>query len=85
MDGKSVPENSRTEYRGFAGDMHGPTVISADKDISSGQDIISTGWHINIRYDVWRICPKPKAIDKIFANLFYRLPSDICDEDVICR
>jgi hypothetical protein len=46
MDGKSVLENSRAEYRGFARDMHGPTAISADKDISSGQDIISTGWHI---------------------------------------
>ena len=33
------------------------------------------------------ICPRPKAVDKTFAALFYRLPPNVCDEeqDILCR
>ena len=47
--------------------------------------MIGIGWYLNLRYEVWRISPKPKAVDKIFAALFFRLPLDVCDEGKVFR
>jgi hypothetical protein len=47
--------------------------------------MVGIGWHLNLRYEVWRISPKAKAIDKIFAALFFRIPLDICNEGKVFK
>jgi hypothetical protein len=85
IDAKSRLQGSREEYKRAARDIHGPEAVSAEKDIVCGQDMVGIGWHLNLRYEVWRISPKAKAIDKIFTALFFRIPLDICNEDKVFK
>jgi hypothetical protein len=80
IDGESRIDESRGKYRASAEEVHGPGCIEPRKDLKHGQDLEAIGWYMNLRYDQWRIGPKPKALTKIFAALFLRLPPDVCDE-----
>ena len=70
MDAKSQLKTSRDDYKKAVTDIYGLKVIEPRKDVDCEQDMIAIGWYFNLRYDVWRVCPKPKGLDKIYAALF---------------
>ena len=59
---------------------HGPDCVAPRKDIDWGQHPVAIGWEMDLRYDCWTVCPKPQAIDKIYAALHLVLPENFCDE-----
>ena len=75
-------DRSRAEYREGVTCSFGSKAIAPKKDKFWGQDLEAIGWHLNTRYEVWRVAPKQKGLDKIYASLFIRLPSNVCDEEV---
>ena len=83
IDAASKIEAERTECRKIIRGIVGPDAVKAEKDILWGQDFQMIGWAMNLRYDVWRVAPKPRAIEKIYAALFYQLPENFCDEEVV--
>ena len=81
IDSNRSIESSRNQYREGVIKTFGPKSISDDKDKYWGQDLEAIGWQLNTRYEVWRVAPKQKGLNKIYASLFIRLPMDFCDED----
>ena len=81
IDSSSLMEQSRSQYREGVANVFGPDAVAAKKDIYWGQDLQAIGWHLNTRYEIWRVAPKQKGLDKIYASLFIRLPPNVCDED----
>ena len=81
IDSDKHIEPSRNHYREGAKILFGIESVSPLKDKYWKQDIEAIGWHLNTRYDVWRVAPKQKGLDKIYASLFIRLPMNFCDED----
>ena len=61
--------------------MHDQKYISLRKDILWGQHPVVVGREFDLRYDQWTVCPKPRAMDKIFAALHLVLPRNFCDEE----
>ena len=74
-------ETSRNQYRQGVTNTFGYKSISDDKDKYWGHDLEAIGWQLNTRHDVWRVAPKQKGLNKIYAALFIRLPMDFCDDD----
>jgi hypothetical protein len=54
--------------------IFGPEACNAKKTKMHGQDLVALGWAFNLRKDIWRVGPKPRAVRKIFAALFLWLP-----------
>ena len=71
----------REAARGHARACHGPDCVAPRKDIDWGQHPVAIGWELDLRYDRWTVCPKPRAIDKIYAALHFVLPGNFCDEE----
>ena len=78
------PDSKIGGFRGVARkhakNVHGPECVAPRKDILWGQHPVVIGWEFDLRYDRWTVCPKPRAIDKIYAALHLVLPSNFCDE-----
>lgn len=70
IDAKSKLRKSREDHKEHAINVHGPNEVEPSKDVYHGQDMVCIGWYLNLRYHVWRISPKVKALDEIFAALF---------------
>ena len=85
IDMRSAMEESRAEYRSAVRTPFGPKGIAAKKDVFLGEDLLCLGWHLNLRGKVWRVGPKKRALDKIFAYLYLVLPSNGTDEDAEIR
>jgi len=81
LSGESKIEPCRGEARKHARAVHGPECIAPEKDILWGQHPVIIGWELDLRYDRWTVCPKPQAIDKIYAALHLVLPENFCDEN----
>ena len=81
ITGESLIEKSRDSLRDIIRGVNGPTSVKPEKDVLSHQDMEMIGWSINLRYKVWRVSPKPRAIIKIYAAIFYMLPMNFCDEN----
>ena len=76
-------ERYREAARMNARNVHGPECIAPRKDVLWGQHPIVIGWEFDLRYDHWTVCPKPHAIDKIYAALHLVLPESFCDEGAV--
>ena len=50
--------------------LFGKFGVNPDKLIRYEEDLISIGWRFNLRRDVWKVMPKPKALRKLFACVF---------------
>ena len=51
--------------------LFGKYGVNPKKLIRYEEDLISIGWKFNLRKESWKIMPKPKAIRKIFAAIFF--------------
>lgn len=78
---ESKIEKARTDYRRAVTLPFGLAGIEPKKDKFMEEDLVCLGWHFNLRKSVWRVGPKKRAIEKIFAYLYLILPIDITDED----
>ena len=76
-------EYSRADYRIPVHLLFSETGIAPAKDVLMDQDLVAIGWHFNLRYDVWRVAPKKRAIEKMYGLLFISLPSNVTDTDVM--
>ena len=57
--------------------VFGPDACNPKKTKLHGQDLIALGWHFTLRYDVWKVTPKPRAIKKMFAAVFVWIPPGV--------
>ena len=73
-------EGYRAEAKKHARGVHGPESVPLRKDKVWGQHPVVIGWELDLRYDRWTVCPKPLAVDKIYAALHLVLPRNFCDE-----
>ena len=76
-------ELSRADYRIPVRLLFSEAGIATQKDIFMGQDLVAMGWHFNLRYDVWRVAPKKRAIEKMYGLLFIALPINCTDINVM--
>jgi hypothetical protein len=83
ITGASQIESSRQSLRDTIRGIHGPSAVKTEKDILCYQDMEMIGWSLNLRYHVWRVSPKPRAIEKIYGAVFYVLPPNFCDESIV--
>ena len=77
---ESKIESFREVVRKHARNMHGPECIAPRKDVLWGQHPVVIGWELDLRYECWTVCPKPRVIDKIYAALHLE---NVCDEGVV--
>ncbi len=78
---ESKIERYREVVRKHAWNIHHSKSVAKDKDKRWDQHPIVIGWEFDLRYDHWTVCPKPRAIDKIYAALHLVFPRNFCDED----
>jgi hypothetical protein len=51
-----------------------PDACNRKKTRMHGRELVALGWMFQLRSDIWRVSPKPRAIRKIFAALFLWIP-----------
>ena len=85
ISSRNVLTQDREQYRPPIRRVLRPDALEERKDKDHGQDLIAIGWHFNLRYDVWRVAPKPKGLDKIYASLFMKLPLNADEPGVEVR
>ena len=54
--------------------LFGPEGTNENKRVLWGTVMIAIGWQIDLDYNNWRVQPKPKAMLKMVAALFVRIP-----------
>lgn len=83
IDIRKLIEASRADYRVPIHILFGISGIAEPKDVFMEQDLVALGWHFNLRDGVWRVSPKKRAIEKMYAMLFILLPGNCTDHDVM--
>ena len=81
INANSRLEGSRESARTIIRDVHYPSAVKPGKDTLWKEKLEAIGWTFNLDYSVWRVAPKAKAIDKMFAVGFFMLSLTFCDED----
>jgi hypothetical protein len=81
IDSESSMQEDRGSLKRIIKGLHGKEAVKPAKDILHGLDLQAIGWQFNLRYDIWRVSPKPRAIGKIYAAVFHLLPKNFCDEN----